>query len=661
MAVTINGGTPSAKQKQDLAAAFDLARLSLDPTTGSVVGLVGPDGGVVGLTGLPASMQIDFAVNAAFGLRALTSAPTVDETSPTITVGNRYYIDPIAGNDGNAGTSPTTAWANLTKLVALNPGANAIIHLAADGVFEYVQTLANYRASPSFPYNGSDNLNGTAGSPVTIRPYYPRGATSSKPIVRFYAQTSASDWTQEAGYGGNVWSASFVKAGNAYYKTWLAYGPGDTIMAANGHNSNGPATLNGVGQYAVDANKLYVYSPDGVNPITRYGSIKVCGANPVFATAWNGLRYVRIIGVQFELCSAVGIDFAANAATVHGGIEIAYCNVIKGSLAVIRNQQIHATPQEIPVSVHHNYLEDVVGAAVKLEPTTGTTGNTMSWEFYLNHVNRANLNSGFGAPLYVQCKSGTKRIAWGNYIKEAYNGRGGTNIDGSALYADVSTNGAVFIGNVIERCGVAIQTNSALGCLVASNLFVDCWKGVQTTGTGTDNTPNMGCNVVHNTWLWTGRIQKSDLELAPGTSSNTTPVFTQWNDQNASGRKYANYSFLNNAIVNAGATLLDRPAHYYVSAGITTLTIAGNAVLGLGSVAMKDDTTDTTRNAEYITLLGSVGGAGSWMASPATGVAKPAKASPLIGYGFPLSVSYKDIAGRAFAAAPTIGCYEANA
>lgn len=47
MAATVNGATPTAQQKQDLATAFDLARVAKDPNTGAVTGLVGPDGGIV--------------------------------------------------------------------------------------------------------------------------------------------------------------------------------------------------------------------------------------------------------------------------------------------------------------------------------------------------------------------------------------------------------------------------------------------------------------------------------------------------------------------------------------------------------------------------------------------------------------------------------------
>lgn len=45
MSVTVNGGAPSAGQKQEFAQAFDLARVAT--SGGSVVGLVGPDGGVI--------------------------------------------------------------------------------------------------------------------------------------------------------------------------------------------------------------------------------------------------------------------------------------------------------------------------------------------------------------------------------------------------------------------------------------------------------------------------------------------------------------------------------------------------------------------------------------------------------------------------------------
>jgi len=101
----------------------------------------------------------------------------------------------------------------------------------------------------------------------------------------------------------------------------------------------------------------------------------------------------------------------------------------------------------------------------------------------------------------------------------------------------------------------------------------------------------------------------------------------------------------------------------YEGNGITTLAIAGNAVLGLsGGQSLNINNgvvTDSTALNEHITLRGVIGSARKWLLNPEGGSAALAMSSPLIGAGVPIGVEYGDFAGRKFAKVPTIGCLEA--
>lgn len=626
--------------------------------------LSGASAGAVRDSVAPPAILVQQAFAAALALRGQRTTPAVPATLPTTTAGNKYFIDPLhpSASDSNNGTSPETPWVSFHKISGLTPGSGGVVHVACDGDYVYADTWAAYKTATKFPYNNADNLNGSAAAPVTIRPYNPRRVANTRPRISWYAAMQAADWTQEAGYGGNVWSAAWVKAGNAtngYRKTLVAYGPEDTLGEAPGHDQNGPSQLTAPGQYAVDGNKVYMFSP-GVNPVAYYGSVKVLGGNTIFGTAWNGMRFLRVLGLQFDLCQAFNLDFASNLDVTHGGVEVAYCGFRKAGIGFFRNQQSFAGGKEMPLSVHDNEAEDAWGGCIQM--VTAGAGNTISWEVYRNAVDGCNLNSGFGAFLYNQSKGGTKKIAWGNYIKRALNGVG-TQIDGSAFYNDLGSNSGSFVGNVIEQSGVPIQANSCTGMWAVANLFIDCWMATQVTGTGTDNTPDMIATVAQNTWLWTGRLQRTSLRLGSQIGS-ASPVYAHWNDQWLSGsRKFANYAVLNNAAVNAGTGEQLRPMIRYEGNGIATLALGGNASLGLsGPQAVNVNNgvvTDVTLLNEHVALMAPLGRAKTWLLAPNDGNAALALQSPLAGAGVPLNVAYSDIAGRAFAAVPSIGCLEA--
>jgi hypothetical protein len=584
------------------------------------------------------------------------TTPTVPSTAQTLISGTHYYIDSVSGNNINAGTSWDTAWADVTKINSLNPGAGAVIHLAADGVWDYGQSLSAYTASDLFPYNNGDNLNGTVSAPVVLKPYYPRGLSSTMPTIRHYGTTKASDWTLESGYGGMVWSIPWVKASNDYINVVAYFGTDKTVGVAPGQASNGPAVLTGANQYAVSTTKIYVWSAS--NPVTAYGSVTL-GCKSIFNTSWDGMRYFKIQGINFEYCNAMTLSGAANTTNVQTGIEISYCRFYRSHVGFFRNQQTNATTTEMSFAIHDNKLYQVPNSGIRIGTTNGTSGNTVSWEVYRNQVFGGNYSSSAGgALLYNQSIGGTKHIAWGNYGYDCRNGTGGAQIDGSMLYSDVSTNHSIFFGNIAELCGVAFQTNSALDCHIVSNLAIDCIKHTQTTGTSTDNTPNMGCTIAHNTYLWTGRYTRSAIQLGPGLNANTSQPFTQWNSQSGSGRYYSVFTFVNNLAVNTGTAFTIGILHFE-SAGITTSVIAGNAALGFGGQIVQDTAIDVTKTNHYMALIGTNADLPLWLQYANYGVARPAIDSILVGMGDTLSSGYSDITGNSFTVTPTVGCYEA--
>jgi hypothetical protein len=677
-----------------------------DDSTGALTGYINPVTGkemALDATALQALVSGDgigvaeyFApwgaeLSKAMRLNAISALPTIPETLPAVVAGTVYYLDPLnpSASDGGAGTDPAAPWATLGKLSSLNPGVGGQILIAADAVLEYAQAWATYKAYNTAGLVVTDNMRGSSSQPITIRPYYPRPvAPNTKPIIRWYATTATGDWTQEAGYSGKVWSAAWSRTTALPRELQVFFGPNRAVLGAQpGQDTNTPATLTMANQYNADGSKIYVYVPDGSNPVSYYGAMTISGGNAVFQTFWNGGHWLRIYGLRFEDCYPVKTNYASSSDTDHKGHEIAYCEFHRTIAMFFRNQQTHATLREMDLSIHDNTFTDLPAGGVRISPVSGTAGNTVSWEVYRNRVISANLGQSYGGGLlYNQAIGGTKHHAWGNYGYDCRNGAGefggrgagAAQIDGCFIYNDISVNLAMVYGNIAERCGVAFQANRAIAVHYVANLAIDCGSfGSFTASAGSES--NKAVTLAHNTWLWTGRIELDSLQRGPNIGGDAVgsyqswPVFEISNQQagansQADAKAFQRLVVVNNAGINAsGAQFTSKRLLVYPETRIASgaLLVAGNASAGLSTDAIvdKDSGGDRTSSARFLALHADSSAGREWVADYAQGMARPAVGSPLVAAGEPLNVTYRDIGGRAVALAPaqpTIGCYEVN-
>lgn len=680
------------------------------------------------------SAQVQQAFSSALALRGQSSLPTIPETQPTRTqTGNVYYVDQVAGNNSNNGTSAATPWKDLTKLMLLNTGNGATIYLAADSYWDYAETLAAYSTRSLFPYNGADNIkSSSASAPVIIRPYYPR-QTASLPTVRWYANTVAGDWTNETGVGPNVWSIPFAVSTGLGDMACFS-GPGEDVWnhrtTNSDNNGTNPASLSAPYQYSKTSTKLYVYSVG--NPVATYGTFKVSCANfAIFSSSWAGLGGVKIFGVRNELCRLFSVTAASGATSQP--IEVAYCQTNKAGLGYLGNavtasttavvtgsisgntltvsavtsgtlavgQWINGTgvsqcyitalgtgtggtgtysvsvsqtvasttvtaysPNSNAIDVHHCGGTNVFGKWLHLQTFDsaggGNDGNVISWRFYSNSFRTGNLVISNGA-LYNQCRGGANHHAWGNYGFDMRNGTGGLNIDGAFLYSDLNSQNTVMYGNIAEQCGVGFQTNNTQNSHVIANVAIDCLQfGLFTSSTDGSGVKNQAKNVLHNTYLWTGRVAASSIPSGAGVSTSNA-VYAFWNDSYAtSAWPYMNC--INNLAVCVDASMAGRNVVSYLSNQVTTAVISANAACGFGAsgtglVWNGYNATDVTASAA-MAAVAPYTAASSWLADPANGNVRLATNSPLIGAGQPLSLQYYDIAGTAFATIPSVGAVE---
>lgn len=679
-----------------ITSAVINASINSPQINGSV--LIKPDGAQFHDVAYNSNTSIDLIMKAAVQAPSVTATPTPSETIPTLATGNRYYIDPIGGLDANNGTSPATPWQNLTKINGLNPGNGAIIHLASDGVFEYVDTIANYFVSANryFPSNNCDNLRSTDPAvPIIVRPYNARPVLNSKPIIRWYAGIAAGDWTQETGIGPNIWSVPWTGT-DTIYDYAIAYGPNDTLaigaiqqvvgQAYSGNGTN-PLQMKNPGDTTRANNKFYFYSVG--NPTTVFGTVKFFGRNGVFSTSFNGLHNVTFDGLQFELTRAVTCQNAVGTSgspvltdtpvpTLNSIVK--NCVFKKAFPGYWNNQNYYknaagttVTPTECSMQFKNNYLEDIPYNPVRirtggLDGSTGAAGNSFSWEISGNRVYRSNLSGSNGGGLaYIQCLGGTKHHAWGNYGFDIRNGTGGNNVDGSFLYADIDAKNVVFANNIVEQSGIAYQLNCTQNGSLISNMAIDCIMHSLITGSNSNTYPTQSYKVIHNTWLWTGRVAPSSIQLSPGVNVTdwgvNTYVFKEYVDQNVGGNTAKSaVALLNNmAILASTSGFTSKKFVYCNSTAAQTSSFVGGgwAAVGFGSTGLTfDNGVDVTSNANIMSFIGSTSDAISQFVDSANGVAIPSIDGKVLGRGLALSVQYSDIRGRAFATVPTPGCYE---
>lgn len=615
----------------------------------------------------------------------IAATPAYNEGTPTLIAGNRYYIDPVNGVDAANGLTPATAWKNLTKILGLNPGNGAVIHLANGEVFEYPEPIATYLSvGRLFGGNGCGSLRSTnAAAPIIIKPYNARPTSGAKPIIRYYGTIAASDWTQETGLGlgPNIWSFPCT-TNPTIYDFALAYGP-DNKISVGAHQQvdgvpyspgNDPAQLKNIGDVSLKTGqqKIYCYCP--ANPTSYFGSVKMIMYRPVFSSQTLGLHNVKFYNLQFELCTAVSMSTTDNGTVPVTGLEIAHCAVKKGHIGYFNNQMTNAAPQECAVTVRDCYLEDTPGSGIRTrtggaDGSSGTAGNTLSFEVYRNTLMRGNLHSSNGgALLYNQAYGGTKHHAWGNYVFGALNGTGGNNADGAAIYSDVYARNFVASANIVKQCGMPFQLNNVQNGHVSGNFAIDCLTFGLFSGVTLTAFPSQSYRVIHNTWLWTGQVEPSSIQMSPGIGISNwgvnAYVFRQYVDGTGGGTSKVDFALANNlAILVSDSGFSSKGAYAFVSASGTpgAFLTAGLAAIGF-STANKvavDGGVDVSANPSVLTYNGPASDAYLCMADPANGSAVLSIGSPLIARGVALSVSYTDIRGRNFSgAAPTPGCYE---
>jgi hypothetical protein len=586
------------------------------------------------------------------------SLPTFTTTA---TGGTEIYIDFNRGNDANPGTRLLPK-KNLSAINSASYGAGSIIALASDSVWDLVGTTTTVNQ-----INCDNILSTNPASPVLITGYDAAGHTGLKPTVIHSWKPAANEWVYDA--AAAAWYYTITNALYPGANCCIFVGPNklpciNVWQDASAHLATNPPMFRDYQFSFVTDNstykKIYLWSPANTNPTDYYGGVMLSfGARGALFTGSNGLRNTIIDGLKFAYTgSGIGIT-ATVGGTAHTGLIVRNCDTDRAGLLDYYNG---GSGNANSFVTYDNKGVEVPSAFIK---ASGQSGNTTDYDIRTNDIRGGNRQYSAQAAIYITAIAsalGNGKVHH-NYIYDCQNGTGtefngmpgstvtatayGCPYDGSAIYFDLGSNRGVAYGNIIERCHVAIQTNSAKTVQVFGNITIDC----NLLGTSTD-AGAAGSNdvlILHNTYI--NRLVDQN-QLKQGTTSKADYAYTNWFENTTS----SSIRVINNAFYRKAQDGLREAIRIERDAG--TKLVVGNALYGwtnaqkvVAKRLIGPEVDDLTATALNVTSDGAF-----WF-DGLTSVPVSAN-SPLVKAGNRYIDGLADMTGTAFERIPSIGAIE---
>ena len=194
------------------------------------------------LTGLTASTTYDFQVSSADGQGNIATSSNQTFT----TAAYNYYVDSVNGSDANTGTSPASAFRNLTALPTINSGQS--VGLAAGSYWR--QTLAIGTGSPLV-------------NNVTVAMY----GTGSKPVLDGADIISTGDWSKTGGFT-NLYQATEPLPGST---NWVNVFENGSFLQNVASQATADATACSyyISDMTLTGAPIYIHTCDGSNPASN--------------------------------------------------------------------------------------------------------------------------------------------------------------------------------------------------------------------------------------------------------------------------------------------------------------------------------------------------------------------------------------------------------
>lgn len=572
-----------------------------------------------------------------------------------------YYIDNVRGNDSNSGLTKDLAWKNPSKIYTeLNNGAGMGTLAAGDSFLFEAQSVWNLTSNIVF--GGSTNkMNGTVGSRITFDRYDYSTVTTSKPIFTLEFTPVSSDWTRDT---GTIDSVSI----DLWYCVPPSFALGsiprvtvnNTLCEVTYHTYTGfhrgvlPSTDNQVMSQESPSGKLYIWTPVGVNPEDYYGvgAIKYspsvsthaifrfyhCGSYitmqnlearnaPMLASVWRD---------DFSTDPCTNFIFQNNRTQDTASAFVTLCNPTNHANGIVN------------LEIKDNEIVDAAGYGMQVGYVY--TGITISG----NTINGASLAKTDGGGVYAAGPAlfdSTGLVIEDNYFTRCnYNSLAGS-IDGSAIYLEIRTSGAIVRRNTIYLCPQALQDNSGCSNLWYSNLIINCDKVLTVTDASNyASTSPTGMNIkFYNNTAINTTLDAIYLPFGTVRYNTRFGIITLMDSTTAAAGFYT-ADFRNNIIHGIGTSITSGDGVRIDTKWNTNINFKNNSIYG---------TQDVYSN-----------GSGTLLGTPATTITSDPKVradgavslgSPCIKAGTSTGLTLTDFENNLFGITPTVGAFEFNA
>ncbi len=184
-----------------------------------------------------------------------------------------YYVDP-AGNDGAAGTSPTSAWRTVSKVSGMSFSPGDQVLFKRGGVWSEELSPAS---------------SGSTSAPIVFGAF----GSGARPVINAGGSlpgwSSSSNWNDE---GGNVWSCSYGRYPAAVWLNGRFYG------TSGNNGGGGSSTPNARYRWWHDgSNRFKLYSTG--NPATTYSQIEIANQGRNTMTM-SGTSHITFRSIEFR-------------------------------------------------------------------------------------------------------------------------------------------------------------------------------------------------------------------------------------------------------------------------------------------------------------------------------------------------------------------------
>lgn len=380
------------------------------------------------------------------------------------------FVDALRGNNLNDGKTPAKAIATLEEVARredkLVPGS--VIGLANDSIFELSNAVIFRK------------LNGTAGNRTYLTNYDPGGAPDSLPKVRYRFKPKASDWVWDPDPKHPGWYFAHP-AGRKFDYAYVRFGNGNwgiSYSYLKDYESLKNTEYSYVSDF--DLKRIYVHSPEGVNPTDHYGSVTIAGDEFGCLLLLRCGSYLTVENIDFEEAPhLIGIGSFDNMDAVGNitGFEMSNChgsNVVSLVGSYADNHKY-----TVQVHVHDCSLQHYASGGVRLGNNSANCLIEYNW-FY----DGGKCCTSAGAvylqehPTTIAPISGT--TVQYNFVDTYGNGIGDHPYDGAGLYCEINSNGCLIQNNIVINCRTALQDNSGRANSFVGNLL-HCDKALLVT------------------------------------------------------------------------------------------------------------------------------------------------------------------------------------